>query len=204
MLKYEFRTIKHAEPFEWRDRGSKFIGIAKSVTTEEEVKQALKEWHEEHPNATHICFAYNIGYPESFTRANDDGEPSNSAGAPILGQIISSEIVNVLVGVVRYYGGTKLGVGGLITAYKTAARGVLEAAEFEDRVLKHVFALTCSYEDMPHVFAFLKKERYTAEEIHMEMDCRFILRLCEDELLDWNEVQRLFPSVQIENKGLKG
>lgn len=204
MLKYEFRTIKEATPFEWRDRGSKFIGLAEQVNSEEEVKEMLSSWHSDHPNATHICYAYHFGYPESFTRANDDGEPSNSAGAPILGQIHSSEIVNVLVGVVRYYGGTKLGVGGLITAYKSAARGVLDGAVIENRILKHEFKLSCNYEDMPHVFAFLKRERYTAEDIQMELDCQFMLRLDENELLDWEEVKRLFPSIEIENKGLKG
>lgn len=204
MLKYEFRTIKSSEPFEWRDRGSKFIGLAAPVTSEEEVKQVLFDWREEHPNATHICYAYNFGFPETYTRTNDDGEPSNSAGAPILGQISSADIVNVLVGVVRYYGGTKLGVGGLITAYKTASRGVLDNAIIEDRLLKHVFAISCSYEDMPHVFAFLKRERYTAEDIQMEMDCRFVLRLNKDEILDWDELKRLFPSITIVNKGLKG
>ena len=109
-----------------KEKSSKFFGYAYPITTEEEVKPILEELRKIHPNARHICYAYQIGHEKITYRANDDGEPNNSAGAPIYGQIQSFGLTDVLVAVVRFFGGTKLGVGGLISAYKIAAQSSKE------------------------------------------------------------------------------
>ena len=127
-LKSTYFTVKRRSEGTYKEKGSKFIGIAVPCWNEDEAKNYLSEWRKEHHQARHLCYAYRFGLSGDIYRANDDGEPNNSAGAPILGQIQSFELSNVLIGVVRYYGGTKLGVGGLINAYRTAAKEAIEAA----------------------------------------------------------------------------
>jgi len=125
----EFKTIKIPTEAEFKDRGSKFICYAFSVNNKEEVKIRLAELNQLHPTARHFCYAYLIGPNGEEYRANDDGEPNGSAGLPILNQIKSKELTNALAVVVRYFGGTKLGVSGLINAYKEATRMALEKAK---------------------------------------------------------------------------
>ena len=121
-----FKTITQNSEAQYKEKGSKFIGFAFPVSNEMEINATLNDLKEQHPKATHHCYAYKFGTENTTSRANDDGEPSSSAGKPILGQIESFELTNTLIVVVRYYGGTKLGVGGLQSAYKAVARLALE------------------------------------------------------------------------------
>ena len=119
----------------FKDRNSKFLGFAFPVNNEEQVKQHLEDLKKEHYAARHWCYAYQIGIENIHYRANDDGEPNNSAGMPIYGQIQSFEVTNILIIVVRYYGGVKLGVGGLINAYRTGAQLALEASKIIEKTI---------------------------------------------------------------------
>lgn len=157
-MKTGFKSLAKQSEFLYKEKGSKFIGFAQKCSSEAEIKAVLTELHARHPQATHICYAYKIGVNRVSFRANDDGEPSNSAGAPILGQINSSGLTNVLVAVVRYYGGTKLGVGGLITAYKTAAKEAIDANEITEEELSGELELHLTYEAYPVFMKFMKQQ----------------------------------------------
>lgn len=155
----------------FKDRGSKFLGFAVFVKNEEEIKTYLANWWKEHPQACHICYAFRLGGDKKHFRASDDGEPSNSAGPPILGQIVSFDVTNVLVAVVRYYGGVNLGVGGLITAYRTAAKDALEQAELFETEDYPEAMLTFEYSDMPKVMQFIKQHQLKVLSQTIELSC---------------------------------
>jgi uncharacterized YigZ family protein len=157
----------------FKEKGSKFYGIAFPVTCEEEIKQHLEKLKKEHYNARHWCYAWQLGKEYERYRVNDDGEPSNSAGAPIYGQIQSFVLTNVLVVVVRYFGGTKLGVGGLIQAYKTSAKMALEASRVITRTIDEIFIVQCTYSEMNTVMRIIKNEKLKMVDQIMEMDCKF-------------------------------
>ena len=140
----------------YKEKGSKFFAFAVPCKTEEEVKAFIQAKRKEHHQAVHVCSAFRLGSDKKVYRSSDDGEPSNSAGPPILGQIQSFDLSNVLVAVVRYYGGTNLGVGGLITAYRTAAKEALAQAEIIECEEEVVWKLQFSYADMPQVMKALK------------------------------------------------
>ena len=151
-----FRTIKNLGEGVYKEKGSKFFGYAYPCSDTSQVKVHLERLRKENPGCVHVCYAYCLGSKKEAYRYSDDGEPSNSAGAPIYGQIKSFDLTNVLIAVVRYYGGTNLGVGGLINAYRTAAKEALENAsiiEDEDRILVEV---NFSYEAMPFVMNEVK------------------------------------------------
>ena len=154
MSKY-LSIAKISEGF-YKEKGSKFYAFAVPCKTEEEVKAFIQSKRKEHHQAVHVCSAFRLGSDKKLYRSNDDGEPSNSAGPPILGQIQSFDVSNVLIAVVRYYGGTNLGVGGLITAYRSAAKDAMEQAEFIECEEEVVWELQFSYADMPHVMKTLK------------------------------------------------
>jgi len=161
----------------FKDRGSKFIGYAYPVTSEEEVKAHIHALKKEHHTARHWCYAWRMGTSTLKTRANDDGEPSNSAGNPILGQLVSFDVTNTLVVVVRYFGGTKLGVGGLINAYRTGAKYVLEEANIEARTIDKTFTLVFEYADMNKVMRIIKENKLRVISQEMEMQCVFKLSI---------------------------
>ena len=151
-----FRTIEVPGEGFYKEKGSKFLGYVYPCSNVDEVKAHLERLKKENHGCVHVCYAYCLGSKKEDFRYSDDGEPSNSAGAPIYGQIKSFDITNVLIAVVRYYGGTNLGVGGLINAYRTAAKGALENAtiiEDEDRVEIEV---SFTYEAMPFVMNVVK------------------------------------------------
>ncbi len=142
----------------FRDRASKFIGVALPVESEEEVKARLDELRKAYHDANHHCFAYRLGPGGGIYRFNDDGEPSGSAGKPIYGQLLSKGISDTLVVVIRYFGGTKLGVPGLIHAYRTAAREALEQATVVEKVLRNHYRVEFGYPLMNEVMRILKEE----------------------------------------------
>ncbi len=154
-----------------KDRGSKFFGYAFPVSTEDEIKQHIENLKKKHYNARHWCYAWQLGKNYESYRANDDGEPSNSAGMPIYGQLQSFDVTNVLVVVVRYFGGTKLGVGGLVQAYKTAAQMALENSVIVERTIDESFFLKFEYPEMNTVMRILKDENLTIANQKMELNC---------------------------------
>lgn len=154
MSKY-LSIAKISEGF-YKEKGSKFYAFAVPCKTEEEVKAFIQSKRKEHHQAVHVCSAFRLGSDKKLYRSSDDGEPSNSAGPPILGQIQSFDVSNILIAVVRYYGGINLGVGGLITAYRSAAKDAMEQAEFIECEEEVVWELQFSYADMPHVMKTLK------------------------------------------------
>ncbi len=152
-----YQTITAPSTGFFKDKGSKFFAYAFPVFTEEEWQVHLQEVKKEHFKARHHCYAYRLGIEQHNFRANDDGEPSGTAGRPILGQIDSFELTNVIIIVVRYFGGTKLGTSGLINAYKLSAAYALQNAEIVERLIEDVYQLTFDYSLMPDVMNALKK-----------------------------------------------
>lgn len=148
-----YRTLAGESTGEWRDKGSKFLAYAWPVDTESEIAMRQAELRKLHPKARHHCYAWRLGLDGQRYRANDDGEPSGTAGRPILGQIDRLELTNVLIVVVRYFGGTLLGTSGLIQAYKAAAAEALDAADIWVRHLEDVYRLSFDYPRMPLVMA---------------------------------------------------
>lgn len=169
-----YKTIlKASEEVLFKERGSKFFGYAFPVVSEEEVKEHIENLKKTHHTARHFCYAWQLGKNYEQYRANDDGEPSNSAGMPIYGQLQSFDVTNVLVVVVRYFGGTKLGVGGLIQAYKTAAQMALETCEIVERTIDETFLIGFGYPEMNTVMRILKEENVEVLKQNMELDCTF-------------------------------
>ena len=165
----------------FKEKGSKFYGYAFPVTSEEEIKEHLDLLKKEHHSARHWCYAWQLGKEYDRYRLNDDGEPSNSAGAPIYGQIQSFDLTNILVVVVRYFGGTKLGVGGLIQAYKTSARMALEASKIIMRTIDEIFVIECPYSEINTVMRIIKNERLKIIHQQMEMKCRIVISVRKKE-----------------------
>lgn len=155
---FEYKTID--QPIEntlFKEKGSKFIGFAFPVTNETELKKALEKIRGEHPKATHHCYAFRMGINGENYRANDDGEPSGSAGLPIFNQLLANDITNVLVIVVRYYGGTKLGVSGLVKAYKESAKVTLEEARIVTKELETEIEIRFNFNQQNTIFTLLSK-----------------------------------------------
>lgn len=155
----------------YKEKGSKFIATAFTVTSEEEVKQALVEVKKKYYDARHHCYGYMIGPDKSCFRSSDDGEPSGTAGKPILNQILSKDVTNVCVIVVRYFGGIKLGVSGLINAYKTAARDALDNAVIVEKTVDEVYSLEFGYPLMNDVMRVMKEEGLEQQNPRFEMNC---------------------------------
>ena len=151
-----FRTISKSSEGVYKEKGSKFYGYAIPVQSIQEIKEHLDSLRKENPGCVHVCYAYCLGSKKEDYRYSDDGEPSNSAGAPIYGQIKSFDLTNIVIAVVRYYGGTKLGVGGLINAYRTAAKEAVENATIIEDEDRNIFEVTFTYEAMPFVMNVVK------------------------------------------------
>ena len=155
----------------YKEKGSKFISLAYPVTSEEQVKEILLEAKKKYYDARHHCYAWVIGTEQPLFRSNDDGEPSGSAGKPILNQIYSFGLTNTLIIVVRYFGGIKLGVSGLVHAYKTAAKEALANAEIEEKTINVGFALHFQYPIMNDVMRVMKEENLPLQKTIFELDC---------------------------------
>jgi len=182
MLEDSYKTIeKPSQETLFKEKGSKFFGYTFPVLSEDNVKTCLEELKKKHHSARHFCYAYQIGIKDVKFRANDDGEPNNSAGLPIYGQIQSFEVTNVLVVSVRYFGGTKLGVGGLISAYKTSAKLALEASEILEKTIDVSFQLNFGYEMMNAVQRIIKEKNIEIINQKLEMDCEYIISIRKKE-----------------------
>ena len=181
-LKDSYKTIlKPSKETLFKDRNSKFFGYAFSVLNEEDVKGCLDVLKKQHHTARHFCYAYQLGIENTKYRANDDGEPNNSAGMPIYGQIQSFEVTNILIVSVRYFGGTKLGVGGLINAYKTSALLTLEASEIIEKTIDVFYKLNFEYELMNKVMRIIKEKNINIINQKMELACEFVISIRKKE-----------------------
>jgi uncharacterized YigZ family protein len=170
-IKDTYTTIAQAtDEVLFKEKSSKFFGYAYPIESEEEVKPLIDILRKQHPHAVHYCYAYQIGTEKVSYRANDDGEPSNTAGAPIYGQIQSFGLTNVLLVVVRIFGGIKLGVGGLITAYKTTAQLVLEDAEIIEKTIDIHFLISFDYKNMNKVMHVIKEKKLDIVTQTMELE----------------------------------
>ena len=166
-----FRTIKNISKSIYTEKRSKFLAFAIPVESVEEVKAIVSEYQKEYYDARHVCYAYMLGAERLDFRANDNGEPSGTAGKPILGQINSNELTNILVIVVRYFGGIKLGVPGLINAYKTAAREALDNATIIEKTIDEVYSVVFDYPLMNEVMRVLKDEGIEQQNPRFELNC---------------------------------
>lgn len=153
----EYRTIESTGEGFYKEKGSKFLAFAMPCNQKDDAKEIIDKLRKENPGACHVCFAWRFGTTTFEDRYSDDGEPNNSAGKPIFGQILSFELTNVLVAIVRYYGGTNLGVGGLVTAYKSAAKAALENAKIRLKYVPVHFSVTYDYKDTGTLMALLHK-----------------------------------------------
>ncbi|TFF35624.1 IMPACT family protein [Mucilaginibacter psychrotolerans] len=166
-----YKTIASASEGVFRDRGSKFLGYAYPVSSDVDIKPLVAKLKAEHPKANHHCWAIRLGIDRSVFRVNDDGEPSGTAGRPILNTLLSKNITNVLVVVVRYFGGTLLGVPGLINAYKLATEAALEQAQIVEKTVNDVYTITFEYALMNDVMRIIKEEHLQVLEQIAELDC---------------------------------
>lgn len=194
-MKDTYRTISQAsEEVLFKEKNSKFFGYAYPITCEEEAKIYIEELKKKHHQARHWCYAWQTGKEEDeiHFRANDDGEPSNSAGMPIYGQIQSFDVTNILVVVVRYFGGVKLGVGGLIQAYKTAAQMALENSSIVERTVNVHFRIKFDYPEMNIVMRLIKENNLGIIKQELSLDCTIFISVRKKEA---EEIFEKFESV---------
>ena len=178
----------------YKEKGSKFLAFAHPCTNEEDAKKIIQQLRKEHFQAVHVCSAFRFGSDKKKYRSSDDGEPSNSAGPPILGQILSFDLTNVMIAVVRYYGGTNLGVGGLINAYKTAAKEALENATIIKQEDQFLIELQFEYPLMPAVMSIMKQANCKIIQQQFELSCvlKFIMPLSQATVIEkLNDLDRI-------------
>lgn len=186
--------LKPSEEVLFKEKNSKFFGYAFPITSENEAKDHIEVLKKQHHAARHWCYAYQLGLEEHelIYRTHDDGEPSNSAGMPIYGQIQSFELTNVLIVVVRYFGGVKLGVGGLISAYRTAAQMALENSVVVEKTIDFNLSLKFGYPLLNTVMRVVKEEALTIASQEMEMSCNLVLTVRKNDL---QKIKNRFESV---------
>ncbi len=196
MFEDTYNTIESISEGVFRAKGSKFISIAIPVTSENEIKEKLIEIKKKYFDARHFCYAYILGYDKSIYRINDDGEPSGTAGRPIYGQLLSKDLTNILVVVVRYFGGTKLGVSGLIQAYKEATKEALLSSKIIEKTVDETYLVSLDYDQMNKVMQILKNDfvKITKQNFQDHYNIEFVIRKREADRI----VQEL-----IKNLGVK-
>ena len=188
-----YKTItKPSKETLFKDKNSKFYGYAFPVNTEEAIKSSLEFLRKKHYSARHFCYAWRLGVESVQYRANDDGEPSNSAGMPIYGQIQSFELTNILVVSVRYFGGTKLGVGGLINAYRSSAKLALESSIIEEKTIDIYFQLNFEYNLMSKVLRIIKENSININDQKLELNCELIISVRKS---NSNKIFKIFDSL---------
>ncbi|MDG2356718.1 MAG: YigZ family protein [Polaribacter sp.] len=193
MLEDIYKTIETpSEETFFKEKASKFFGYAFPVLSEDDVKKQLEYLKKKHHSARHFCYAYQLGIKERRYRANDDGEPNNSAGIPIYGQIQSFDVTNILVVSVRYFGGTKLGVGGLISAYKTSAKITLEASVILEKTINIYFQLTFNYDLMNSVMRIIKENNIEIINQKLEIYCEYEISIRKN---DVNTILNIFKNL---------
>ncbi len=177
-MNFSFQTIKFpVENILLKEKGSKFIGFAFPVNNVKELKNALEKIREEHPKATHHCYAFRLGMNGENYRANDDGEPSGSAGLPIYNQLLANNLTNILLIVVRYYSGTKLGVSGLVKAYKESAKLTLDEAEIITKELESDLEIEFDFHQQNIIFTLLNKFDGKIQDFLTDEKCKIIAKI---------------------------
>ncbi len=176
-----YKTIKEVAEGYYTEKRSRFISFAIPVRTVDEVKAAVARYRKEYYDARHVCWAYMLGSDRKLFRANDDGEPSSTAGKPILGQINSNELTDILIVVIRYFGGIELGTSGLIVAYRTAAAEAIAAATIEERTVDEVITVAFEYPYLNSVMRIVKEDGPTILSQQFEMDCVMTLQIRKGE-----------------------
>jgi len=181
----------------FKDKNSKFYGYAFPVRNEDDVKLKIEKLKKQHHAARHWCYAYQLGAEKTKYRANDDGEPNNSAGMPIYGQIQSFNITNTLIVVVRYFGGVKLGVGGLINAYRTAAHMALENSQILEKTIDISFLLQFDYKNMSRIMRIIKDNDAKIDSQKLQIDCLLQISIRKSNALKLYETINKFHEVKI-------
>lgn len=176
-IKDTYKTIKTPSEGEYSEKRSKFLAFAHPVTTVDEVKALVESYQKRFYDARHCCYAYMLGFERKEFRANDNGEPSGTAGKPILGQINSNELTDILIVVVRYFGGIKLGTSGLIQAYKAAAAEAISAAEIIEKTIDESVSFAFEYPFMNQVMRIVKEEEPAILGQGYDNDCTMTLRI---------------------------
>ncbi len=193
-----YKTIKSPSEGYFRDKGSRFLAFAYPVQTEDEIGEILARLKKEYHNARHHCYAWRLGAETITFRANDDGEPSSTAGKPILGQLLSNELTNILVVVVRYFGGTLLGTGGLISAYRAATADAISNAKIITKIIEDKYRLKFSYKEMNEVMQIIKQENLNILNTNFELDCALDFSVRRSESDKVREIFEKFWGVKIE------
>ncbi|WP_375235855.1 IMPACT family protein [Winogradskyella sp.] len=181
----------------FKDKNSKFYGYAFPVRNEDDVKLKIEKLKKQHHAARHWCYAYQLGVEKTKYRANDDGEPNNSAGMPIYGQIQSFNITNTLIVVVRYFGGVKLGVGGLINAYRTAAHMALENSQILEKTIDISFLLQFDYKNMSRIMRIIKDNDANIDSQKLQIDCLLQISIRKSNALKLYQTINKFHEVKI-------
>ena len=181
MANDSYRTIRQTAEGYYTEKRSRFISYAIPVRTAEDVKMQLEQYRKQYYDARHLCWAYMLGADRLTFRANDDGEPSSTAGKPILGQINSNELTDILIIVIRYFGGIELGTSGLIVAYRTAAAEAIAAAEIEERTVDEDITVAFEYPYLNSIMRIVKEDNPVVVSQHFDMDCEMTLRIRQRE-----------------------
>ena len=198
-MEFSYKTIKESvTDILLKEKGSKFLGFAFPVSSEEEIKAALEEIKSLHPKATHHCYAYRLGLSGDQYRANDDGEPSGTAGLPIYNQLLANEVTNCLVIIVRYYGGTKLGVSGLIKAYKESAKFTLESCQIVEKDLERTVSLRFSFSEQNTAFTIFNRYNARVQSFDSQQECKIIATIRERDYQAFENALEAFPGIILE------
>ncbi|MDR2679654.1 MAG: IMPACT family protein [Tannerella sp.] len=177
MAEDTYRTVKTVSEGHYTEKRSRFLSFAIPVRTPAEAMEHVREYRKKYYDARHVCWAYMLGADRKTFRVSDDGEPSSTAGKPILGQINSRELTDILVIVVRYFGGIELGTGGLIVAYRTAAAAAIAAAETEERTVDETLTVVFEYPSLNSIMRIIKEEQPEIVSQTFEMTCEMTLRI---------------------------
>ena len=176
-----YKTIEKESKGYFKDKGSKFYAYAFPIQNEDQVKEIIALLKKEHHSARHHCYAWRLGTIDIHFRANDDGEPSSTAGKPILGQLQSFQLTNILVVVVRYFGGTLLGVSGLINAYRNATRDVLNNADIIEKIVEIQYQINFTYNELNEVMHILKQENFNIVSTDFKENCSLVFSVRKSE-----------------------
>lgn len=197
-----YKTLAKASgPILFKQRKSKFYGYCFPVSDEETVKEHIETLRKAYPTANHVCYAWQMGVEHKSYRANDDGEPNNSAGMPIYAQLQSFDLTNTLIAVVRIFGGTKLGVGGLISAYKGTAKLTLEDACIIKKVLQKKLTIFFEYSEMDAVMRLIKKKQLNIISQDFQLNCKIELTVAKSEFKKTLKLLRAYHKLEIMHGG---
>lgn len=176
-----YKTVNKISEGLYKEKGSKFISYAIPVSSEENIKSHINKLKIEHHNARHHCFAYRLGADKKIYRFNDDNEPSNTAGKPIYGQIESYDLTDILIVVIRYFGGTLLGKGGLINAYRTSAKDAIKNAGIIEKTVHDTYSISCNYENIDTIQRFLNKNNIQVVNSVFDLTCALEVEIAQSQ-----------------------